>query len=123
LTVASQHYPTRIGNRVGQSKSTKPPTSVVEEQYKALTQTERVEFTLLVRQELHNSVIGSIRALAKVVESETKGNAQAKVSAARALLLMAEKHGVLKGSIDPLASFAEEWQAALEGQDELRRED
>lgn len=102
----------RIGDRTGQSKSKAVPTNVIEEQYKALTHQEHVEFTLLVRQELHNAVPGAIRTLAKVASDGRP--AQAAVAAARQIVLLAEKHGILKSSIDPMQSFADELMAQLE---------
>jgi hypothetical protein len=108
---------TRIGDRVGQPKATKPATSVVEMAYKEMTGKEKAEFSLLVRKELYDAVPGAIRALRESLES--KGNVQAKVAAARQLLLLSEKHGVLGGSMDPLAAFSESLAAELED----RRED
>jgi hypothetical protein len=101
----------RVGNRVGQSKSKAAPTDVIEEHYRQLTHREKVEFTLLVRQELANGVLGAIRTLAKVANDGKP--AQAAVAAARQIVLLSEKHGILKSSIDPLQSFSDELMAEL----------
>lgn len=107
---------TRIGNRVGQSKSTALPTDVIEEQYRQLTNKEKVEFTLLVRQELANGVLGAIRTLANVAADGKP--AQAAVAAARQIVLLSEKHGILRSSIDPLSAFTDELMARLEDRQE-----
>ena len=108
---------TRIGGRTGQSKSNAASTDVVEYQYRQMTAKERAEFTLLVRKELSDAVPGAIRTLAKVANDGKP--AQAAVAAARQIVLLAEKHGILKSSIDPLQSFTDEFMAELED----RRED
>jgi hypothetical protein len=92
---------TRVGDRTGQSKSKAAPTSVVEEHYRQLMHKERVEFTLLVRQELANGVLGAIRTLAKVANDGKP--AQAAVAAARQIVLLSEKHGVLASQYGPCA--------------------
>jgi hypothetical protein len=103
---------TRVGVRTGQSKSKAAPTSVVEMQYRQMTGQEKVEFTLLVRQELANGVLGAIRTLAKVADEGKP--AQAAVAAARQIVLLSEKHGILKSSIDPMAEFTDSLMAELE---------
>jgi hypothetical protein len=108
---------TRIGDRTGQSKSKAVPTDVIEESYRQMTGQEKVEFTLLVRKELSDAVPGAIRTLAKVAIDGKP--AQAAVAAARQIVLLAEKHGILRSSIDPLQSFTDEFMAELED----RRED
>jgi hypothetical protein len=111
----------RIGDRTGQCKSKAAPTSVVEEQYRQLTGKEKVEFSLLVRQELSDAVPGAIRTLAKVANDGKP--AQAAVAAARQIVLLAEKHGILKSSLDPLSEFSESLMAELESTDYPGRED
>jgi hypothetical protein len=111
---------TRVGDRTGQDKSKAAPTSVVEMQYKAMTGKERVEFNLLVRRELYDAVPGAIRTLAGMV-NEGK-NTQHAVAAARRILLLSEKHGVLKSSSDPLSEFTESLRAELQDLED-RRED
>jgi hypothetical protein len=91
---------TRVGDRTGQSKSKAAPTSVIEEHYKALTGQQKVEFSLLVRQELANGVLGAIRTLARVAANSK--NDQAATAAARQIVLLSEKHGVLALSMDPV---------------------
>lgn len=106
----------RIGNRTGQVRTDgprKPDTATVEEHYRQLTHKEKVEFTLLIRQELANGVLGAIRTLAKVAESGKPP--QAAVAAARQIVLLSEKHGILKSSVDPLAEFTDAFTAELEG--------
>src|SRR5215217_1738118 len=104
---------TRIGNRTGESKkSNAVSTDVIEAQYRELTNQEKIEFTLLVRQELYNAVPGAIRTLAKV--SNDGKPAQAAVAAARQIVLLAEKHKLLDGSTDPLQELSERWAAELE---------
>jgi hypothetical protein len=103
---------TRVGDRTGQSKSTAAPTDVVEESYRQMTGQEKVEFTLLVRKELSDAVPGAIRTLAKVANDGKP--AQAAVAAARQIVLLAEKHGILRSSIDPLSEFSDSLMAELE---------
>jgi hypothetical protein len=111
---------TRVGDRTGQSKLIAAPTSVVEEHYRQLTHKERVEFTLCVRKELADGVIGAIKTLARVAANSK--NDQAATAAARQIVLLSEKHGILKSSADPLSEFTESFMAELESQD-ARRED
>jgi hypothetical protein len=112
----------RIGDRTGvQQKKTAAATDAVEESYRQMTGQEKVEFTLLVRKELSDAVPGAIRTLARVANDGKP--AQAAVAAARQIVLLAEKHGILKSSMDPMQNFMESLAAEFEGQDELRRED